>query len=34
MELNENDIEILKTSDSTVTRVIEGIITISPSVAT
>ena len=28
------DIEILKTSDGTVTRVIEGIITISPSVAT
>ena len=26
------DIEILRTSDSTVTRVIEGIITISPSV--
>ena len=28
------DIEILRTSDSTVTRVIEGIITISPSVTT
>jgi len=28
------DIEILKTSDSTITRVIEGIITVSPSVTT
>src|SRR6056300_1223972 len=28
------DIEITRTSDSTVTRVIEGIITISPSVTT
>ena len=28
------DVEILKTSDSTVTRVIEGIITVSPSVTT
>ena len=26
------DVEILKTSDSTITRVIEGIITVSPSV--
>lgn len=28
------DVEILKTSDSTITRVIEGIITVSPSVTT
>ena len=28
------DVEILKTSDSTVTRVIEGIITVFPSVTT
>ena len=28
------DIEILKTADSTITRVIEGIITVSPSVTT
>jgi len=28
------DVEILKTSDSTVTRVIEGIITVNPSVTT
>ena len=28
------DVEILKTSDSTVTRVIEGIITVSPDVTT
>ena len=28
------DIEILKTVDSTITRVIEGIITVSPSVTT
>ena len=28
------DVEILRTSDSTVTRVIEGIITVSPSVTT
>ena len=28
------DIEILKTSDNTITRVIEGIITVSPSVTT
>ena len=28
------DIEILKTSDSSITRVIEGIITVSPSVTT
>ena len=28
------DIEILKTSNSTITRVIEGIITVSPSVTT
>ena len=28
------DVEILKTSDSTVTRVIDGIITVSPSVTT
>jgi hypothetical protein len=28
------DIEILKTSDSTITRVIEGIITVKPSVTT
>lgn len=28
------DVEILRTSDSTITRVIEGIITVSPSVTT
>ena len=28
------DVEILKTSDSTITRVIEGIITVNPSVTT
>ena len=28
------DVEILKTADSTITRVIEGIITVSPSVTT
>ena len=28
------DVEITKTSDSTITRVIEGIITVSPSVTT
>jgi len=28
------DVEIVRTSDSTVTRVIEGIITVSPSVTT
>ena len=28
------DVEITKTSDSTVTRVIEGIITVSPDVTT
>ena len=28
------DVEILKASDSTITRVIEGIITVSPSVTT
>lgn len=28
------DVEILRTSDSTVTRVIEGLITVSPSVTT
>src|SRR6056300_460128 len=28
------DVEILRTSDSTITRVIEGLITISPSVTT
>ena len=28
------DVEILKTSDSSITRVIEGIITVSPSVTT